>query len=1022
MEKKEIVSAYAAARTPFQLVDREPILDQILKAVQDPSHSLRVFYITGDGGIGKSVLLHEVLRNLSEGGRWASKEVLVATGLIDFYHPHTHSIEGLCQAIREVLRPGMGYFNDFEARYRQIESQRDRLETPTDLDSERMNLTTAFLQDLDRMTDDYRLVLPFDTSEALQYEMDEIQELLGVATEGIAACPWLLNEFLPKIKNTVVLIAGRPYPEQLRIDLRKALPQNLEEIEVGPLAEDDTLDYFNMVARAAQESKNAQEIEIAEQITALPEDTRRVIHRYTGGRPIMLSLVLDYLVIARRLMPQMGDSLEEARAKTPEELAEIGKMLEAEIARALQETGRPADEAIRLLGWTRRGLSAEMMAFVQNIALPEAESLLDSLKALSFIKVRPDDQRLFLQDEMYRLLQEHVLSQDSPRARRTFQRLVAFYEQELEGAQSAQYRLQAESDPDPDALAQARRRLQNAIVERTHYALRADPEEGFVAYSRAAEAAFLAYHEEIDMQLRTELLNYLREAPETDRKKIEDRAAWDAGMRWIKRNIVKARYEEAIKLAESLRRKAKGVALMARLAPVAEAQLNVWEAWARIYAGEALEWVEGALRQAIRTFQEPGLEESYGAMRAYLLPRAYHALGYYLSRQGSYREAAQAYRSALPFWRKVRFETELANTLNNLSWVLAEMGQFEPAMLLCLDALNLRRQRGPSFPIALSINTMAEIQIRADQPHRAEQMARQALRIFREHERFRGIGMARRALAEALRRKSGVPELYSPEKQLEILMDAERQADLAVDIFRDQAPEPSRRVESLIEQGCIFRDWAHCQERYKLQSGRSLKDLVDRGRATLDTAAEIAQEDYPHLALDAKINLAWLYFFVDQDDEALKAVDEALALIDRDYFYSKETGAPSADLPIASLWVQIGKGHLLRGLVEIKSYQREYRQLRDQGQSSAQALAEKKGMLAQAAGHFCLALAYDALFAPNFRDVRRARTQIYEQFRDLNVHEFAVAKESILAVEKAFKIAHPGPLTSFLQESFGEMA
>jgi tetratricopeptide (TPR) repeat protein len=1009
-------SFYAAVRATPQLVNREPILNEIKRAVDDPAQSVYVFYVTGDGGIGKTFLLREVLRRFREEKGWFSERIFAAQDVVDLYHTQTHTIEGLSHAIRRVLRPGLGYFADFERQRERLEWFKQDQEMLRDLTWQRERMARAFREDLGRLTDDYRLVLAIDTAEALQYEMDPIQPLLGLAAEGIAVSPWLLDDLLPQLKNAVILIAGRPYPKQLRSDLRAALGERLIERSLGPLDEKDSLIYFDLVAEAARQKGDPTEMEIASRIEAIPTETRRVIHHYTGGRPILLSLVLDYLVIADRLLPVLGDSMTEARSKSSDEIKDIQAQLEADIVRAMQETGRPAGEAIRVLGWTRRGLSSTMLAQIAGVDKDEADRMLDSLKHLSFIKVRPDDNRVFLQDEMYRLLQQHVLDYlPPPRATHVYETIVRYYEKEREQAQLALARLQADPGRDVEELIRAKRRLQNAVVERIHYYLRKDPLEGFIAYSRAAEAAFRASHEEIDMQLRTELLRYLAEAPPEARAIIEDRATWDTGVRWVKRNIVKSRYDEAIRLAKDLRNRASD--LMGRLAPLAEAELDVWDGWARTYAGQDLDWVETAQRRAIGVFKKSTSEESRETL--YLLASAYNNLGYLLRHQGRFPEAIDVYRQALLCWRTVKFETEQANTLNNLSWVLAEVGQFDRATLLCQDALDLRRVRGPRNPIALSINTMAMIQIRADQPHRAVQMARQSLRIFSELEQPRGIGLARRALSEALRRTSRVPELYSPEEQLELLKEAEEHADRAVEIFTADVPEPSRLVESLIELGCIFRDWVHLQVTHQLSSARSISDLAERSRKSLRRAAEEAHDLYLHLELDALVNLAWLHFCVDEFDRARKVVDEAFGLVVDDYFFSPKRGAPQVQSPTTFIWVQIGKAYLLLGAMHKDTFNKAYTRLREGGESTEKALELTQEHLVNAIQDLTLALAYDALYAPDFRDVRGAKRSIYGELKNLNPLELDLVHKTIKEVEDQYQMPHPSPLWRFLDEYFG---
>jgi hypothetical protein len=86
----------------------------------------------------------------------------------------------------------------------------------------------AFVEDLNDLADQgYRPVLALDTAERLLYGEDEIQRRLGLEPERTEALKWLLD-ILPRLRNAVVLIAGRPEPARLKDDL-EALGAQVQE-------------------------------------------------------------------------------------------------------------------------------------------------------------------------------------------------------------------------------------------------------------------------------------------------------------------------------------------------------------------------------------------------------------------------------------------------------------------------------------------------------------------------------------------------------------------------------------------------------------------------------------------------------------------------------------------------------------------------------------------------------------------------------------------------------------------------
>ena len=165
-------------------------------------------------------------------------------------------------------------------------------------------------------------------------------------------------------------------------------------------------------------------------------------------------------------------------------------------------------------------------------------------------------------------------------------------------------------------------------------------------------------------------------------------------------------------------------------------------------------------------------------------------------------------RKTFALWRELRVEFEHANTLNNLSWSLAETGDFQSAITYCDDGLTYASQIGTSLSVALSLNTLGLIETRNGQPERARFRCEQALGIFRDLEQPRGIGLACTALAESLRRMTGVPDLLTDEQALKNLELAEQYAKEAVGIFTDTVKERLRLVEAYIELGCVYREMA----------------------------------------------------------------------------------------------------------------------------------------------------------------------------------------------------------------------
>ncbi len=1035
------LTEYAAVRATPTLVDRLPALDTIKRAIDDRSRSY-IVYISGDGGTGKTFLTRAILERCREGGEWHLPDSpLIATeSVVDFYHTETHSLEGFTSAVWRALGKAGAQMGNYMTKLAEFESRKPHLaEMLRELSNHREEVARAFLHDLNALPEDHRLVLALDTAERLLYDTDDIKEVLDLGGEtdhGIAVLPWLLDEFFPGLENAVVIIAARPSAERLKDDLRRVVGERFKDVELSGFAtKEDAGAYFDAVAQAARQDGKEQ---IAERIDAIPPDTREVIWLYTGGRPILLSLMVDYLVVASELLPLVKVPVEEARARTPAELEEIAAQLEAELVRLFQNQGRPADEAIRLLGWARRGLDAKLLAHVSEMEIDEAEVVLAELADLSFVKMR-EDGRAFAHDIFGEMLERHVLATLPKKRRdRTYQAILEHYEKEIAQARADVERLwAAESDrmgKEPDLLARekvkpeiaeqplekALHRLYRLMPEEVFYRLRLNAAAGFRAYYTYKKEAGWANEETLDMELRSELLQFAAEQESVARFDGVTRndLDLDSGLSWIERNIRRARYKRALQIATDLEEKCED--LFEKGDPLDRAQLAAYKALALTYTGDDLEQAEDLLTETVRVYESFHHENQFQIWRRdTALADALNTLGFLYRTQGLYPTAIAAYRRALPLWRSLAdrervptmhraIEAQHANTLNNLSWALAWVGHFRQAEFACQDALAMRRRLGPLGPLAFSLNTLGLIQIKNDQPHRGGVNCAQALEIFRYLEQPRGAGLARIALAEALRRRATIPDLYTSDNRTNFLLESAEHAREAVRIFTEELQEPPQLIQARIEQGCTYRDLASVH-RQVWGLNEKCRELADLGEQALRKAIEAGEEEHSlqHMVLDARVNLAWLYAEIDEVDQAELELKEALNSVAPEYRIEAAAGLPVASLPQSFLWVQMGKAHLLHGKIAIDQFQ-------------ACKPNDCQGLLEKAAEHYTLALAYYGLFAPDFRDIRQGMRRIYDSLKGLGLEsEFPSIQRGAGQAAEKYGLEPQTGLQQFLDDAFG---
>jgi tetratricopeptide (TPR) repeat protein len=1044
MVTESIATTYAGARVP-RLVNREDILERIADAVRDPSGQTYVFYIEAPGGTGKTFLAREVLRGCRK-WEWAAPNLLAARNEVDLYHHQTHSREGFMAALVEALAAGPGYFVAYEEQRQHLQEVKyDLRGAVSELREHRRLLSERFLDDFEELGGQKRVVVVLDTVEKLVYETDRVQQALGLSEEEFSVRPWLLKEWLPQMHNAVILICGRP-SERFAADLRTALKEHPDvqfgEPELGNFTEKDTLDYFDAVRETAE--KDSNERALRRLGTILPE-TRQVVHYLTEGHPITLALMIDYYLVTGRLLPEVKVSLAASRGKTPEELKRIRDKVKADVVRQFQEIGRPADETILALAWAPKGVDAELLARISGMSEEEACEILkvlaDPTAGLSFIKIRPADKHAFLQDEMYALMKEHVLDKlPEARADEVYGEILAYYEEKIRAGREKVQRLgrlergkitpdgrvitvAAPSGPaDPRALVIAKAELDDLLVEHVYYQLQDNPTTGFETYCEYAEEAVTSNDDNLDMQLRDEILAFVRKAFGDGQAEVRGLQRGDveryAASLWVWRNVYASKPREAYKIARYLRK--KEAEFMDEGGPLTWADLNVSEGWAAAFLGSDLEKTESQLRETIQILLKLLPESEFERRRRdVLLAKAYNVLGYLVRVRGRFQAACDAYRRALPLWRDLEREADHAETLNNLSWATAEAGDFDRALRYCKDGLDLREKLEHRYLLALSYNTLGLISIKNDQPGPGQAHCGRALAIFRDMKSPRGIGLTCTALAEAHRRHADATDVYFPSEKVKQLRLAEEFALQAVQIFRDEVPEQLRLVEALNELGCVYRNWAKLWPEYHEEQDPDQAELRENGIVALKKAARLAADELPYRQVDALVNLAWLHFYVKEPEQAVDVLSEADKIMPQEYYITTEGGVPKVEDAIIFLWAQMGKAQLLRGQIALQEYL---------DKPSVKGKVRDEALVREIAKHFMLTLAYTELFAEDFRDMRRAKDTMYDALRGINLKELQALYEGVDSTAQAYHLecrprtdsqpARPR-MRNFLEEYFG---
>lgn len=1015
---------YASARATPELVGRQEILGIINKAIENKTKKSQVIYITAKGGMGKTRLLEEVVKFWNKQSRSQKKKnILVTSRLLDLYHTHTHNLEGLIDEVVEVL--GKTNFKDYLNKRAQLIYQKHEMgETPSEASKQAM--IGSFIKELNELGRKYdKVVLVFDTAEVLRFQNDPSQTALGLTDNLTTVANWLTKELFSQLRNFTILIAGRP-PET--INLEDGLLAKLNEIGVKVISYqlpgfklEETLVYFDVMARAIRKENPLK----VRRIQSIPKEVRRVIHNLTQGEPFLLALLIDYMAITDEL-----PSLEQR------EPGEFRKELRDRILEAIQKRQRPSDEVVEALSWTPKGMGAQLLAWVLNHHKPHKEEIEEAKKAidelrkpqqrLSFVKIRAADDLVFFQDEMYSLMEEMHRSEGvRVQKERMHKNILDFYTWKINEMRGKIQKLEMELDairrisnrlimqkttsivPEEQRLSSGRDRLQSYQVEHVYYTLRVNPVDGFKLYLEYADEAFQNREENLWVLLQDELLRFAYKYLPIEGLSWEDIES-NMGLHWIRSSLAR----DEIDGAEHRIRVFRKTFARNLLKPSSylDLELKIWEVWVKVYRGGDPKNILISLNEILKNVEHLPSKTSLDQWRRnFLKAYALYWHGYLSWSQGDFKNAVQWYLQAVPFWRLLKMETQLASTLNDLSWAEAETGSFETAISHCKDGLTLRRHLGKPYLIGLSLNTMGLIEIRYGKPEIARFHCEQALEIFRRLEDARGIGLACLALAESLRRTTNSDLfVYDENMKIEYLTVASRRAEEAVSIFTEMVPgEPLRLVEAYIELGCVYREWV----RKLVNEDPVREEKIRRSHVAFDMAVKTARRaSYEYRAVDALVNLAWLYYYAgdfskSRDILAKKVRNPILS----DYLYTREHEAKRYTSTPWN-WVQLGKANLLLGLMLFDEYRKAlfFKDL---------FVAEQK--LRQAAHNWTISMAYYKLYGSNFRDLRKATEDIYSRLAELNFQEIQWLKDSMEQTYREYHIPEEGrAMEELLKERF----
>lgn len=723
----------------------------------------------------------------------------------------------------------------------------------------------------------------------------------------------------------------------------------------------------------------------------------------------------------------------------------------------------------------------------------EIETELHALQQLSIVKPKPDG-RVGLQDEVYRIYAEQMLrtsarKQGEKEARKyLYGRMLEWLRPQREQKQEQRTEwirqrtertvierpqeilktsLPFQSEDETRSFGQLVRDLRNLDLEYLYYEMLLSPYSAFndVYYSFTD-----SYHKTEDEQgaamVRDTMWRTLKDpylTPFLDLNQAKNRRGEDAlkvlqraaqqndAAEWILRFVMRGQFDRAIRLADDIERTVlilqDSFDRSSWMHTFARGERTCWREYACVLKGEEMSDAIHQLAKIITNLerlaeadtetlvftenQEYGFQGHLAHHRLiFILAIAYSIVGYGYVTQGHFRESVQHYTRALLYMRAFPLAAQLAETLNNLSRVLVEMGR-NRAVRICQDALELRLKEGHLLPLAMSYNTLGLIYNDLHQPQDAMEACARAMAIVHELGDPRASGLIYLQLGEALRRivKAKRSSGDNPEP---IFTQAAEALGRAREIFVTNSAakgESVRAIEVHIEMGCLYRDWLqHTNRQRLLKSWEKRRNEAFRFFEDAVKGARSIEND--RLLLDTLVNLAWTQFYAGEWENVEQTLKDVVHLIPPEATLRVGFIPPRSREHPAYLFHQLSKAYGLRGRVAFERFNQLVEQ-RKEGQTKetriqlVHADPTTQAQLQKAAEAYVQALGYAQLFTPRSPALTVIYDALYSYLKKLNVVELMDFYRHERTAYQAYRVAeieieNLGDLEGFLLECFGD--
>jgi len=1031
-----------------QIYGRDALLAQLDGALAERTERPLLVVLTGDGGTGKTRILEALLERLAEQQR-------LPLPIYDFYHIDRFKASAIEETIIRLFgdqRPDVTtIFGPYSEAQRRLDTARQSGLAFEQAQAQARQTFIACYNVLAEREHGGPAVLLFDSVEQAVSLGDSAERRLvqRAPTASRGGEHWL-GEVLPQLRNTVVILSGRPRtlydsPVELYERMRAAMPS--QSIAISGM-EREAADAF---ARALHEKLLAvDQLDIHEftESVILDDETLQLWHSVSGGLPFWIAMLFTCRMFGV-VPPEIDEVQEQLRAGASPDLdGQAQQRLRDAAMRSflsrLDDNEQTLLLALQWMATIRKGASAAMLSTIaqaEGVSIGDPGTLAERLGQLLVVKRRRvprytfdgkggDETLLFLHDELYHWLDQNHSGAVQLRTAIS-QSLITWYDQAIAEAEASRLaavdRLltvgpeHAEAAALDLARADHTRRRDMLVLDRLGYYYQFERRRGIAEYNLQAYAAIMLREAGYGVMLRQEAL---RSHYRLDRG-VPFEVEVECAARWVMR-ATHNEEPDALEMLDRLgyywSREADSPGAHYALLHLAVAKLLLHRSPER---REQIEHELTAARASLSGYAAATSWHNDQWLRM-LLFRIVNSWGYAHRLRYQLFDAAEAYHASLA--HGVGSHLALAQlrglTLNNLAYVHSEQGNTAEARRFALEALGSRQRYASDYQIALSLNTLARIEIRAGQFLLAREYAEQALAIFRRYQSSRGLSHCLPVLAEANRKLA--------EQLIAVISRQEQTFEQALALFtearelleRESIPSAERWREVLQGLGCTYRSRGQALRNRGVDLERAAAYFIT-AHDWLEHAVKLSeQRKQPDLPImDIHQDLATIHVNEDEYDERVEIhLQRAEALAPPEYRYERGIGLRGTRRPIYGFWRELGQCELQRMMMGFGCYDHGLYS-RDRSSSVRTLIRQRDPAdLHDVGRHLLLALAYILQYAHSssmldrtmvlmLRELRRDRTEdelkliataIYQASRDYRLEDSEARRLAERLIDQAF--------------------